>query len=109
MFGTLHTNSERNKITEVLLRSAVKTEHLGGVCQVRLMRCWPDDFPIARGGLPPRKNVKKNVLVYNFWIVTYAEKSVFEAGFCSLAGAKVTREKCASLPLEKGKKRLGWV
>ena len=59
MFGTLHTNNERNKITEVLLRSAVKTEHFGGVCQVRLMRCWPNDFPIARGGLPPRKNVKK--------------------------------------------------
>lgn len=105
MFGTLHTDNERNKITEVLLRSAVKAEHFGGVCQVRLMRCWPDDFPHCARQSAARKNVKKNVLVYNFWIVTYAEKSVFEAGFCSLAGVKVTREKCAALPPEKGRKK----
>ena len=48
--------NERNKITEVLLRSAVNTEHFGGVCQVRLLALWPDDLPpIVRGGLPPRK------------------------------------------------------
>ena len=105
MIGTLHANNERNKITEVLLRSAVKTEHFVGVCQVRLMRCWPDDFPHCARWIAAAKKCKKNVLVYNFWIVTYAEKSVFEAGFCSLAGAKVTREKCASLPLEKGRKK----
>ena len=34
---TILAQNERNKITEVLLRSAVNTEHFGGVCQVRLL------------------------------------------------------------------------
>lgn len=59
MFGSLHTNNERNKMTEVLLRSAVKTEHFGGVCQVRLLRGGPMIFPIVRGNPLREKKSKK--------------------------------------------------
>lgn len=53
---TILAQNERNKITEVLLRSADKTELLVGVCQVRLLgrlaRFLP---PLGAVGVPPRQ------------------------------------------------------
>lgn len=96
---------ERNKMTEVLLRSAVETEYFGGVCQVRLLLWVGRSQSLSARWIAAAKiYVPMSSLL--FWVCPLAVKKCGGGRvFCSVMGLERSSKSPLHCPPKRAEKK----